>query len=366
MRIGRMVVMVLVASACGLEDAETGGALLVDESQRAGSATSMAGGNKVTGVASRNLYLGAELGDAIAASTLEEFLAAVTRIWLQVVENDYHTRVEAVADEIAARRPALVGLQEAYTWYTQEPADWNASPATDVAYDYVGELLAALAARDRVYRVAASTPQIDFEAPTLLGFDVRMVDHDVILAREDVTTAGGFGATFDVLLPVSVLGSPFSILRGYASVDVKYRGEWLTFISAHLEAYGPGYFRIAQAGEVVAFAAESDFPVILVGDINSPPGTLAHTVITDAGFDDVWAELHPEEAGFTCCWAEDLTQTGSALYERDDYVFTRGLFDPISIEMTGEALDDRLGGLWPSDHAGLFATLRIEDERFSD
>lgn len=376
-----VAVVLLAASGCSLDTGEQQAAL-DNESDHPGfepGVANLAGGNKVIGVGSRNLYLGSELGEAMTAQTFEEFLIATTNIWLRVVRNDFHIRVQALADEIAARRPALVGLQEAYTWRIQVPGDWS-SPfdppnASQVVYDYVPELLAALAERDLVYRVVADQQEIDFEAPTLipdgsppLGIDIRMTDHDAILAREDITTGNPTGKVFDDLMPLVILGIDFppGIPRGYVTVDAKVRGEWLTFASAHLESFDPGGVIRTLQGEEYAGLAELEGPVIAVGDFNSAPGTWAAAAMTDAGFEDVWAALYPEDPGLSCCWPEELSEISPPLDERDDYVFTHGLLEPRSAELTGEELADRYGGLWPSDHAGLFATLRIEDARFSE
>jgi endonuclease/exonuclease/phosphatase family metal-dependent hydrolase len=330
------------------------------------SAGSMAGGNKVIGVMTRNLYLGADLTQVIAARTLPEFLAATTAAWKMVQNNDFHQRAQALADEIAANRPALVGLQEAFTWRTQTPADGAATSATTVAYDYVPELLAALARRGVKYRAVAEVELLDFEAPTLLGNDARMTDHGAILAREDVQTSNPAEVVYKNLLPLSVLGQPLFVKRGYVAVDVKYRAEELRFVSTHLESFHAG-IRMLQAGELAAALAAETRPVILVGDLNSHPGTDAEAILAGAGFSDAWAAVHPGAEGLTCCWAEDLRIPAgptNRFVERIDYVLTRGLFQPRAATITGANAALRIGGLWPSDHGGLFAEVRIGDPRF--
>lgn len=315
-------------------------------------------GHKTIGVMTRNLYLGADLVPALAATDLDEFLAATTAIWTMVLSNDFNTRVEALADEIADRRPALVGLQEAVTWRTQFPSDGTATPATDVAYDFAPQLIDALAARGLHYRAAAEVTGFDFEAPTLLGIDVRLTDHDVILARQGVKTAHPTAVVYDTLLPVSLLGQAALVRRGYVTVDVKDRGRRFEFVNTHLEAFDAG-IRTQQAAQLADDLAGAHRPIILVGDLNSEPGTEGEAVLAAAGFDDVWAELFPDDPGFTCCWPEDLHETEPPLSQRIDYVLTRGWFDPRDAELSGDQLDDRVGGLWPSDHAGLFAELAV-------
>ena len=171
--------------------------------------TGNAGGNKLTTVVSRNLYLGAELGPIIAATTQQEFLAATTAAWAMVQRNDFSVRVQGIADEIAAARPEVVGLQEAFTWRFRTAAQTPAE--ADVVFDYVDLLLRALADRDVHYRAAATVTLFDFEAPIVtpagLAF-VRATDHGVILAREDVTAVNPEANVFSTLLPVNVFGAP--------------------------------------------------------------------------------------------------------------------------------------------------------------
>jgi len=45
-------------------------------------------------------------------------------------------------------------------------------------------------------------------------------------------------------------------------------------------------------------------------------------------------------------------------------VLTRGLFRPLAATVTGANPVVRVDGLWPSDHGGIFAEVRIGDARF--
>src|SRR6266508_3175101 len=215
-----------------------------------------AGGNKFVTVMSQNLYLGAELAPAMQPGLSDfEFLQATTSIWQMVNRNDFGLRARGVADEIAAQRPELVGLQEAYTWKFRDAA--VAPEDAVVVYDYVSQLIAQLAARGVTYRVAASVALFDFEAPIVKSLDpfqvafIRTTDHGVILAREDVMTVRGEGHTYSTELPISVHGQALSIPRGWVNVDVKHQGEWFTFASTHLEAFHP-VVRALQAQELAA------------------------------------------------------------------------------------------------------------------
>ena len=352
--------LIVSVTGCGSGDRSAG---LAGASNPASSLSSKTGREQEKGirVETRNLYLGADLTPVIAATDFATFIGATTAAWAMVQKNDYHARAKALAAEIAAQPPALIGLQEAYTWRTQTPADGPATPATQVAYDYVPELLAALKARGLEYRSVAQVELLDFEAPTLFGNDARLTDHGVILARKDVKTRNPAGVVFANLLPVTVLGQTVFVKRGYVAVDVKHRGEWLRFVSTHLESFHPG-IRMLQAGQLAVALATETRPVVLVGDLNSHPGTEGAAILAGAGFRDVWAELHPGRPGLTCCWPEDLTKSNPGFSERIDDVLVRGPLEPHAAAVSGADPASRVAGLWPSDHGGLFAELRFEEQ----
>ena len=318
-------------------------------------------GDKAIGVLTRNLYLGADLGPVIAARTPEAFVAATTAMWQMVQKNDFRTRANALAAEIAQTRPALIGLQEAVTWRTRSAT--TVDPEGDVAFDYIPLLLEAVEARGVRYREIARVDLLDIEGPTALGFNIRLTDHGAILARADVHAVNGKGIVFGTILTIDTLAGPVAIKRGWVSADVEHRGEQLRFVSTHLESFN-ALIRTAQAGELRTALANEPRPVIVLGDLNSHPGTEGEAVLAAAGFEDVWAALHGRRAGLTCCFLEDLTKVqGAALTERIDYVLVRGGLEPRNARVLGANRGSRVGGLWPSDHAGLFASIRLESGR---
>jgi len=309
-------------------------------------------------VMSRNLYLGADLGPVIAADTPAKFVAATTAVWGSVVGNDFHTRALSLAKEIARAEPDLVGLQEAYLWRVQDPGDallGGTVPATDVAYDYVADLLAALEARGQRYEAVETLPLFDFEAPTALGIDVRMTDRQVILARRGVRISNPRGAVYGVLLPLTVMGQNILVQRGWTAVDAKVDGKAFTFFDTHLESYYTPV-RLAQAAELAAIVAATPGKVVLVGDLNSPSGTEGAAILETAGLADVWADLHPHQDGFTCCFAGDLSDPTVSLDQRIDYVMVRDV-RPLTMRIVGSTPGAHASGLWPSDHAGVVAGL---------
>src|SRR5213592_3601412 len=103
-------------------------------------------------VMTQNLYLGADISDGLAATDFSQLVAAATRQFAMVQATNFPERATAIADEVAATTPDLIGLQEAVLWRSQTPADFSPTPdATHVEFDYVQLLLDALAAKGLHY-----------------------------------------------------------------------------------------------------------------------------------------------------------------------------------------------------------------------
>src|SRR5260370_35209755 len=90
-------------------------------------------------------------------------------------------RAAAMAREIASQRPDLVALQEASVLRTG-----SGGPATTVRSDLLQSLLDALAGLGQPYVAVAIFPGFDPQAPSPLGFDVRLTTQDAILVGADL------------------------------------------------------------------------------------------------------------------------------------------------------------------------------------
>lgn len=98
----------------------------------------------------------------------------------------------------------------------------------------------------------------------------------------------------------------------------------------------------------------------MLGDLNSrPENPLAqgYSVLRADGYSDAWSALHPADPGLSCCRNDDLS--GATLTERIDYVLSRGPITPLAASVTGIAPRADTAPRWPSDHAGVVATLAI-------
>jgi endonuclease/exonuclease/phosphatase family metal-dependent hydrolase len=340
-------------------------ALLAVPVARADQPHPFAGGRQVT-VMTQNLYLGTDLNPIFGAPSLPALFAAVGAGWLQVQANDFPARAQAIAAQIAAARPDLVGLQEAELYRTDLPPDGSATPAETVAYDFIQLLVDALAQRGLSYEPVAVFNGTDVELPAGLPptLDVRFSDRVTMLARTDEKTAdlklsNPQAGTYPTALRLNTVAGTITAPRGWVSVDVKIRGKSFRLITTHLEAFSP-QVRNPQAAELLVGPADTDLPVVAVGDFNSGPGTDlgAYDTLLAGGFSDAWPSANG--AGLTCCHPNDLHNPSPTLTKRVDLVLTRGGFETVSADVLGEEPGDRTpSGLWPSDHAGVVATLRL-------
>src|SRR3954454_6001823 len=134
----------------------------------------------------RNLYLGADLIPLAAAPDENTFEQAAAQRYQTVLNNNFPKRAKALAAEIRKTKPDLIGLQEVTTWRRGAGGvkDGPQTPATQVVYDSTKALLKQLKARHTPYRVVVTRAWFDFEAPTALGYDVRITQRNVIPPRK--------------------------------------------------------------------------------------------------------------------------------------------------------------------------------------
>lgn len=333
--------------------------------------------NRTITVMSRNLYIGTDLGPIINAQNQTALSEAIMMTFAEVQATDFFTRAQALAAEISSKKPDIIGLQEVILIRSQYPADFSPIPnATTIKFDFLKILLDELARRGQNYETVAVSNGFDMEAPGLLPdgsccWDLRLTDREVILARKDTETSdlklsNIQERNFNNNLNVSILDHQFTILRGWASVDMEVQGKPLRFITTHLEPTSPAV-QVAQANELLQGPANTTFPVILVCDCNSNAngtGTDTYGNLITAGFVDAWSQTHPVNSGFTCCQDGNLLNNDSHLSERIDLVLFRGSFNAIESDIVGANTADRILSpsgllLWPSDHAGIVAKLSL-------
>lgn len=321
-------------------------------------------------VMTRNLYLGGDLFTLLATSEVP-IPVRVAQLYGTIQASLPAERMAALAAEIDAADPDIVGLQEVVTYRLQATSDYvtgTTTPnATEVQYDFLQLLLDALAARGENYTVAATNVNSDVEFPgTTNGtsfFDVRLTDSDVVLVRSGVTVSGATTVNYAVAAPVMVGDVEVRFLRGYSRMTATVDDVTFTYANTHLEVGGQAVAaQVLQGQEFKAALAGVTGPLVVTGDFNSDPA--------DSGDDgDTYRLLTTGSAAFsdadeggpvTCCQAADLRNTTSALSQRIDLVLFRGSVTALDADVVGEEAGDRTAsGLWPSDHAGVVATLRV-------
>jgi len=314
----------------------------------------------------QNMDEGTNYQSLSEATDVPTFLAAVTKTYQEIAATDPSARAHAMAEEIAAQRPALVGLQEASAVFTG-----SASPATAVTSDLLQSLLTDLTDLGLHYKAVVVSPRLNAEAPSTLGFDVRLTTRDVILARTDLP---GFSVSdpqshsFDAQVAIPTPIGAISLNRGWSSVDATYHGRTFLFVDTHLDTEIAPAVQLAQAKELVGRADPFHLPAFYVGDFNTSandpasPTFATYKALLGAGLTDTWTAANPHNPGNTYGQAPDLVNTISQLDHRGDLILTAGNFHTISASLVGDEPTERIPSslgydIWPSDHAGVIATL---------
>jgi hypothetical protein len=312
-------------------------------------------------------------GTAFAGATnpdLATFRQAMTNALLEMRASDPAGRAQAVARQIVEHSPHLVSLQEVFTIST--------GPSKNILtleFDYLEELLQALAAQGASYMPVESVTTWDATVPMTSGY-LRSTWRIIILVRADLQPDQFFLTNVDGNRFATVMTFPLPALngsadcptplnaagacimpwpRGWALADVTYRGRQFRYVNVTLESNSNSR-NIAQGAEVLSGPLSTSRPVILAGDLNcdlnnpSDPRRVTCTRFLDAGFEDAWDAAKPPRPGYT----KELPN----MTMRSDYVMIRSLFHAETAALTGDVPADwTASGLWPSNHAGIVVKL---------
>ena len=170
------------------------------------------------------------------------------------------------------------------------------------------------------------------------------------------------------------------VIRGWNSIDIKAikkKEKKFRFVNTHLEAFS-AFVRRGQASELMSTsgAVDTGKPVILLGDLNSDPADPTTQTLppfpetaNDAAYNLIVGNESPTDGGFadrgvavnTCCWGELITDPPpSAFSSRIDHVLSRGSISEVSSALIGNDPALRTNtDLWPSDHGGVVAKLKV-------
>ena len=372
---GTLIVCAAVGwSAAGCEDSTSGAPSVA--ARVVGETNSDAAPRGASGITALtwNVYLGADIGRVLAARTAEEAVVLATEEWGHVQATDFPARAGALARAIAAQRPHVVGLEELALYRT---TDNPFEPATRVAYDFLQLVIDSLHALGVDYTAAAVDRTSDLQVPVIAGVDasgqptlagVRWTDGDAVLVRADVPYVDAKSGVYAASQVVTIGGVTSVLSQGWSSVDATVDGRAYRFVVTHLVGQEAPDVQLAQTGELLALLSAETGSTILVGDFNSDAYGIDPTRVTPtygmmlaAGYRDMWIEPERQARGLTCCQQADLLNARSTFDQRIDFVFTRNLpagTQPVRRGVVGDRPADRTAsGLWPSDHAGVAATL---------
>lgn len=383
-----LVASLLVLSACdnsGPSSAPPGEEPVLDEDLITSEAPFAAfRGIAPIRVYAQNVYVGTDVDAVIAAGATSSdpavlFGALVGALQVFDVTN-WGERADRIAAEIRRQDPDVIGLSEVSTVTRRGLGDLGIG---DKSTDFLAELQGALARHGLRYEVVGSVRNTDVAIP--LSIDpatgsvitlpdglpaafVSLVDFDVMLVRKGITARNVVARNYQAFLTVNLGPIPVAIKRGFVSADLQVRGHQWRFVTTHPEPRSPvKEIQEAQVAELLATVSGGPTPLIIAGDMNSSPEDPAgspYAQLAAAGFTDAWTRrIGIPRNGATCCQQAGLMNAGSLLDRRLDQVWIhpgQGFLPPLLMTLFGDDQRERTAsGLWPSDHAGLFAAFLV-------
>ena len=144
------------------------------------------------------------------------------------------------------------------------------------------------------------------------------------------------------------------------------KGPWFSFTNTHFEAFDDEtetpsirQLQATELGQPDGYA-ESNRPTVLVGDLNSDDNTVApndqkaYRALLGFG----WKPRSTENP-MSCCVNDLFSAPPSQFDHHIDHVMTR---TPKRVKLLNSSVTgrQRVDGIYPSDHAGVFSKLRIK------
>jgi endonuclease/exonuclease/phosphatase family metal-dependent hydrolase len=203
--------------------------------------------------------------------------------------------------------------------------------------------------------------ELDITVPSAEGYGLRLKLGNAVLVRTGakarVSKVKPLSGDFADQLKVALPDQAVALTRGYAGLDGTVAGKRFRFLDPHAEAYSPAAAN-GQFKELLATAAKSrTLPTIIAGDFNSDPADPgddnAYNTVIAAGFVDTGKRVA------TCCQNETVDNPASELKTWIDHIVVRPRMKVLKSTVFGNTAAERIGGLWPSDHAGVVTTIRL-------
>lgn len=310
-------------------------------------------------IMSRNLYLGADIIQLASAPDLAVEKTKAATLFQTVERTNFPLRAKAIAREIALTKPDVIGLQEVARYYRSADAT-PGQAAKRPLYDWMALLQRQLKAQRQSYRVAAEQTELDITVPSAAGYGLRLMLGNAVLVRTGrgarVSGVRRLSGQFTDQLRVTLPSGAVDLHRGYAGIDGRVAGRRFRFLDPHAEAYSASSAK-GQFQQLLRGAARSrTLPTIIAGDFNSDPADPepnAYRAVAGAGFVDTGRRVA------TCCQNELVNNPRSELKTWIDHIVVRPRARVLRTRVIGNRPADRIRGLWPSDHAGVVATIRL-------
>ena len=363
-------------------------------------------------VMTRNLYLGSDVG--VAMDLIPNLSAAAQFMWDQVKKTDFNKRAPKLAAEVIAKKPDVVGLQEATIWFCKK----NVFSKRTEVFNFTKQFLAATKAQGTEYVLAqkdgitalntgysiAAVPFVTMvndpetfqplfgQDKAACGFEIA----DALAIRADLADKVLTVGNTEYEQTYTIVPTIMTIYRGYTWADIQIGNTPVRFVTTHLESLWdenkvPN--AAIQAQQLIADLKNTKNPIVVMGDFNSDPrdprmpanpnpgeqpvasdacpaGTSkcnAYLLMTEAGFTDSGPDpLLPEN--YT--WGMNALLTGpdpvrlkvakqlgnnAGYTDRLDYVFVKNGVTVSSVGLVGATQPNNLN----TDHAGIVATLAI-------
>lgn len=310
-------------------------------------------------VMTQNLYLGADVITLATAQNQSDEAQHASQLVATLNQTNFPLRAQAIAREIAAAKPDVISLQEVSEYHRgPDGVNDHVKDATTPVADWMTILQGELRKRGQHYKVAARQNYDDVETALAEGYDFRATWGEAVLVRTGkgarVSHVKGFSGTFKHQLDVPLADQVIHQTRGYAGIDAVVAGKHFRLLDPHAEAYSDA-IATAEFKELLAGPAASKHrTTIIAGDYNSAPNRGGgYDAVIKAGYVDTGKKAS------TCCQDETVDNPASKLTQWIDHIVARPRVKVLSSRLVGNLASDRIGGLWPSDHAGVVAKLRL-------
>lgn len=315
------------------------------------------GHGQFTTVMTRNVWVGVDLSDILVVSPTE-IPQTVFALHQELIQSLPAERMDQIAAEIAREAPDVVGLQEVFQVLVNG----------EVQFDFLELVRDGLRARDALYDVAIVRTALAVELPALAPdgsfYLAGVADREAILVRRGVQYRDAQAQAFDTYFSLDLgIAPPIPWRRGWTSVVARVHGGDYRIFTTHLETQSAGSINAAQGTELIAAAANSPLPVILVGDFNSagnpsapePRKTATYVNILASGYADAWLDFGGGVNDGLTAYNEPADYD-----QRLDFVFFKGFRGADDVAVVGAEEGDRTpSGLRASDHAGVVARIRL-------